>query len=397
MLFDSFSDLCKDIWNEYFGMILDARYKVESSGVPLYPRYIIFTKYDGFYSMELLGAEISPPKSLITKKRNGGDIHRFFDLFGGNKHKAIFELGGGSGGFTGVCLAHPHDRDAVLARFPFIGLYESTLVRVDGDGSVFEFVDGFESVYIDQCYLINSSGNLYRCKNILFMAIFNSSIKSSEVKGFFEKTLGTNKNEIMARGIFTVKAGFEDVANISALQNVYITDGYRETLIGDILSSSPGILRSAFDVLDFVYEPYLEWVEKPERSTDIAINPDFIMWRSDGTSIILDLKLAKVDKKRLVKGDRKRRRFVDYVVEGISQLSNYYEYFDFEGNRSFAYKKYGIRIESPQLILVVGSMENLSADEVNEAMRAYRDISIIDYDTLVSSFLKADSGGAIAK
>ncbi len=71
----------------------------------------------------------------------------------------------------------------------------------------------------------------------------------------------------------------------------------------------------------------------------------------------------------------------------MAQLANYKEYFDYPKNADYARDKYGIQVNEPKLVLVVGSWENSSSDEVNQAQRRYPDIEVIDYDTFCHLFI----------
>ncbi len=89
---------------------------------------------------------------------------------------------------------------------------------------------------------------------------------------------------------------------------------------------------------------------------------------------------------------RKRRRFVDYVQEGIAQLANYAEYFTFEKNREHAFEKYGIKVNDPNLVLVVGHFDNANKAEIEEASRQVKgNISIMDYDSFLQLFLLSNN------
>jgi len=48
-------------------------------------------------------------------------------------------------------------------------------------------------------------------------------------------------------------------------------------------------------------------------------------------------------------------------------------------------------IVDPGLVLVVGNWDNTKLQEVEEARLPLENVSIIDFDTLVQSFLRADS------
>jgi hypothetical protein len=112
--------------------------------------------------------------------------------------------------------------------------------------------------------------------------------------------------------------------------------------------------------------------------------------RSDGFFDIIDLKRAILETQSVTRGKRNRRGFVSYVGDGIQQLANYREYFEFPANREYAEAKYGIRVRDPNLTLVVGNMETANHDEVRQAMRQYigTRINVVDFDTVISKILR---------
>jgi hypothetical protein len=179
----------------------------------------------------------------------------------------------------------------------------------------------------------------------------------------------------------------------ASLQNLYLSVGMGETTIGYILWDHAEILRGALKSNHIEFAPYLRWIEHDGTVEEEAIIPDFMAQREDGFFDIYDLKTAALDRRRITKGQRRRRRFIDYVEEGMAQLANYREYFSYAANAQFAADRYGIQVKSPKLTLIAGSMDNTDAGEVVEACRRYRDIALIDYDTLVQLFI----GGAVAE
>jgi len=118
------------------------------------------------------------------------------------------------------------------------------------------------------------------------------------------------------------------------------------------------------------------------------LNPDLVIRRPGGYFDILDLKLAKVDKASLFQWRDARRRFIDYVSEGLSQLANYRHYFFSPVNARWAERNLQIRARDPSLVLVIGNFENMDSTDFKKALRSYDNrFSIIDYDTLISRFL----------
>ena len=112
------------------------------------------------------------------------------------------------------------------------------------------------------------------------------------------------------------------------------------------------------------------------------------LWR------IVDFKLPLLNRKNVTRGGHRRRRFIDSIAEGISQLYNYHDYFTHEDNVTAAVARLGERVRDPSLTLVVGTSENVDAEEVGQALRAYKAVDIIDYDTLVKLYRSGSGPGA---
>ena len=233
------------------------------------------------------------------------------------------------------------------------------------------------------CILINRKENVVRCKNILSACIVKNSISKTQLSELFTGTIRDNE----VKGVHTVgDAGLRLIVG-GQLQSMFPFPGLREPTIGESLRLHPDVVKKAFKTEHFEYEPYLEWIEHDGTCADKAINPDLLVKRNDGYYDIYDLKTAVLDRKSVTKANRKRRRFIDYVEEGISQLANYREYFEYPKNAEFAKIKYGIEVNNPRLVLVVGSWENVDIDEVNQACRKYRNVQVIDYDTVCQMFM----------
>jgi len=281
-------------------------------------------------------------------------------------------------------MGHEFEIDALTARFPFLKVYQSRLIRKGGHGSVLGFADSFQSCFVENSALINTDGNLFRCKNILHLIIVRRTIKSPELRDLMNHI--TSGHEV--KGVHTVpNEDAEAVAIAGHLQSLYLSPGLRETTIGDFLSAYPEILKHGLGA-----SSYLRWLEHDGTVEEEAINPDLLVGRLDGQFDIYDLKTAALDRLNITKGKRNRRRFIDYVNEGIAQLANYRRYFEFEKNREHAFQKYGVLINNPGLVLVVGNWDNSKVQEIKEAALPLHNISLIDFDTLVQHFLGERTG-----
>lgn len=388
MLFDKFIQEVKEGLDKYFKYVsqMQAQGNLYSNGGSiLFPNILLVTNCSGFYIAELVGA-VRNYKGLTLKRHTESSIYRYLSQFDDSYPDSCMHLNGAQNGFRNLCLAQDADLESVKERFPSLELYGTKLQRVGGRGSVFSFGPEFESCGIENCLLVNKLDKLYRCKNILAAYIFKSSISKEKLVSFFNNFLGDKE----VKGVHTTHGKNEEKLIVAGqLQSMYLLPGLHETTIGEFLHLHPEIIRLAFKTEHFEYEPYLPWIEHDGTCEDIAINPDLLIKRSDGFYDIYDLKTAALTRKNVTKGGRKRRRFIDYIEEGVAQLVNYKEYFTYNSNQEYAYEKYKINVNNPSLVLVAGNWENSNPDEIQQARRRYPDIEIIDYDTFCHLFLGA--------
>jgi len=387
MLFEEFTPIIESWWNEYLTKIVTyQKIGVVNSGNKkiLFPNILLVTEANNFYIAELIGAN-KEFSGLNIRKHKENSIYRYLNQFDDSSPDfPLFILNSAGVSFRFLCLAREADFKIVKNRFPFIELYQSRLSSSHkGRGSVFLFGEDFSSCCIENSVLVNNCENMFRCKNILELFIFKKDISKNEVVEFFENT--TSGGAI--KGIHTVSEGeMESLIIGGHLQSMYLFPKLRETTLGDFIRLHPDVIKKAFKTSHFVYEPYLKWIEHNGAVTDVAINPDLLVRRDDGFYDIYDFKTAVLMRKNITKGERRRRRFIDYVEEGVAQLSNYREYFDYPKNREFAKTKYGIEVKNPKLVLLVGSWENTNANQIYEACRKYKNVSIIDFDTFTHLF-----------
>ncbi|MAY36098.1 MAG: hypothetical protein CMN84_08370 [Spongiibacteraceae bacterium] len=388
MVFEKFVTETKAIWEKYLSYVyrMQCAGSLDSGGgFVLYPNILLVTNCSGFYVVELVGAT-KKYNGLVVKRHKEKSIYRYMSQFDDSTPDPLVHMDGSEHGFRFLCLAQEADFNEIKMRFPSIELYGSKLNRTGGKGSVFSFGENFQSCSIENCILVNKREQLFRCKNILAAYIFKNTVSKKILVEFFKKALG----EKDVKGVHTVKEKPEEQIVVAGqLQSMYLLPGLHETTIGEFLNRHPEIIKNAFKTDHFEYEPYLEWLDHDGTCEDAAINPDFLVKRPDGYFDIYDLKTAALAKKNVTKGGRRRRRFIDYVEEGVAQLANYEEYFKYPRNSEHAKNKYGVEVENPKLVLIVGSWENSSPEEVTQAIRRYPSIKVIDYDTFCHQFIGA--------
>lgn len=389
MLFDKFVKETGSFWSSYLNRMaeLQKRGNLDSkNGVVLYPNILIVNEFYGFFVAELIGAR-KEYGGMTIKRHKEKSIYRYLSQFDDDMSAPAMHLNGSQIGFRFLCIAQEADFEEVKKRFPFIELFPTKLNRTGGKGNVFSFGGNFSSCFVENSVLVNRKENIFRCKNILELIIVKKNITKNELRRLFEHM--TEGNSV--KGVHTVSKEKEESLIIGGhLQSMYLTPGMSEPTIGEYIKSHPEIVKGAFKTKHFEYEPFLEWIEHDGTVKDTAINPDLLVQREDGFYDIYDLKTAVLSRKKLIKGERKRRRFIDYVEEGVAQLANYREYFQHTKNKDLAKRKYGIEIHNPGLVLIVGSWENAPKEEIDQACRRYKDIAIIDFDTLIHLFIGAE-------
>lgn len=380
MLFEKFVHETKSWWTEYLTKINQAQKDgnlLNDSMTVLYPTILVATKFEKHYMAELIGASLGFT-GLSVKIHKEKSIYRYLNQFDDKNSSSVIHLDAALTNLRFLTISTPAQIDSLKNRFPQIDLNESILRPIYEPDCALSFGDNFISTGIENSTLINQRKNLFRTKNILSMYIFAKRTTKSQVIGLYNNTIKDNE----VKGIHTVSNGNIVKTVVSQFQNMYLQPGLRETTIGDFIKTHPEIIKLAFNARRFEYEPSLEWHEHDGTCQDKYINPDLMIENESGQWDIYDLKTALLDRARITKDERKRRRFIDYVDEGIAQLANYREYFKYKKNQDHAREKFKMHVSEPKLVLVVGSWDNFDSDEVNQASRQLdKSIDFIDYDT----------------
>lgn len=360
----------------------------------LFPNIALFTETEHHYLVELLGASHGFFEFRV-KKHEQASTEQYISQFDVDTEESepALKLDGRRHQMRKMCVSHDLDIKALKKRFRHIDLFPSKLFRQNSKGNLLAFGDKFESCSMDNCLLVNNQNNLYRCKHILHLDIVDKGISKSEYRRFLDEVTNQNADAESRRvsSVHTVSARERKTIVSGQLQSLYLFPGLRETTIGDFINEHREIVREAFDAESVEYEKRLEWVDKNTKLDREYIRPDILLERSDGYYDIIDLKTAFLQKRSITTGESRNRKFLSRVEKGASQLAQYEYYFESAKNRDFAKEEHGIEIDSPRKILIVGSYDNASKSEVREAMRRYNRIEIIDYDTLVTLFLKSGS------
>jgi hypothetical protein len=360
----------------------------------LYPTHLLLVESQDHIIVELLGCRSDFDKKdklgnkLIVAKRTITFTEDHFDQFGARDGSPAVTLGTSHSVLTDLLFTRTEETPALVSRLPSIRGFERryNLRRPDGAGSLIAFTRAVECCVLKSCSFVNAREGIFRLKSVHFAPILHKDVNPAIVSTVLKRDLPPKT----ACGVVERSNAVATAMLLSGqFQSLYLSPTVHETTIGSFLSAHPQLITNALGAVDHIYEPTLPWVDKPSGVDREAINPDMLLRRPDGFWDIVDFKTAALDRTNLTKGGHARRRFIDYVYEGLAQLANYADYFSFPANLALAqqkYEKYGIKISEPRLVLVVGSTENCDPSEVRQALRAHSNAEIIDYDTLLGAY-----------
>ncbi len=389
MNIDQLISVNKTVWKNYLNRISKLRLE---NGLMLFPKILLITEVNNFFIIELLGATKSF-EEIVVKKHKATNVESYLFQFNYDEKiqpKDTNEID--TFGITRILFGSLIEEEMIRTRFSFQNRWGSGIVTSHEDlsaSSFFNFSKGINFMEFNDCCIVNKLENVYRLKSIIHLHVVSKKITKPNYKKYLLNTL---TNEIVSTNdvkgaLFSDSIDVETNILYSQFLNIYSFSSLRETTIGEFLNKNPSILKKAFDLKSFEYEPELEWLEGNPEEDENSINPDFLIQRDDGYWDILDIKLPYWSKQKLTKSKRKRRSFLQIVDDAISQLANYEDYFNFDKNKLLAEKKYGVKINNPKLIIVIGNYNNYDKTEIQEASRKLKDnFMIIDYDTLNLKF-----------
>lgn len=361
----------------------------------LFPSTLIFTETDTHYVFELLGSRRDNGPLLIKDNGKISSFNRLVGSFEPDDHTG-YMFGAGTAEptnihkhFADLTLTSQFDMEQLEERFPgFSALSPAAQLRSFLPADSFMSIDAqsLRTVAISRCYLTSHLGHVARPRYINFLFGDSKQVDKQEFIEDLGGYMDTPSSSLM--GVSPVAAGHAELLQLSAeFASLYFQD-VEETTLTLFLSRHEEMIRRAFGADKVFFEKELEWIEGNPDPTEASIRPDVILRKRDGSWMIMDFKLPLLDRAKITAGRRARRRFIYTVNDGISQLFNYADYFNFPANRAAAALILGEEVSNPQLALIVGTTENVEMTEVDEARRSYKAVDIVDYDTLVRLFLE---------
>lgn len=383
-----FEEITAKFWRDYLSHVASeqraGRLRVSEYGSTLsYPHMLLLTETTDFFLAELIGAK-SRFGGLTVKKHKIPSIDSYLGQPSEGRAMVEVEVYGVS--LVNLYFASTTSRTALTDRFPRLGeLWETGLAYPIDKFSRSLNVDPRKAkqLAISNCLLVNDSDGVVRTHSIVDLQITSKLETGQAHREFIAQRFPHPR---LGGVTLSDQADGPALRTASSFSSMYQMQGLRETTIGEYLRDSEDILRTALGARAIQYEVQLPWIDG-DAGDATAIRPDLFIERLDGYFDICDLKLPLLKKPRLTRGNRNRRRFVDSVEEGISQLAHYEEYFSTPKNAAYAFDHCGIKVSNPKKLLIVGNWENFDARKVAEASRKLRPVEVLNYDAISSLYL----------
>lgn len=389
MQFEEFSKITLSFWRERLSLVhkmVKVKAGLEHLYKATYPSMLLVTNCNGFFVAELVGC-VEGYQGLTLKKLKSQSTHKYLSQFDDRKIDPLMHLDVRKAVIRNCCLARELDEEKLKERFPALDLFGTKLIG-GTEGALLTFGNGFESLEMGECFLVNQRGSAYRCKYITALFMVAKNITSKDLKLLYKDACSNEQGMTAVR----TRLRNDEVLTVAGLfQNIYLAGGLHETTIGEFIKTHPDIIFKALSCTSFLQEKSFKWIKKPYDLDDGEIRPDLLVRRSDGCYDIYDLKTAALNEKNLIRGKSSRKRFIDYVHEGVAQLRNYAEYFKIPENAQYARDKHDVVVEDPKLVLIVGNWDNADPHEVARVVELYNDVTVIDYDTLCGLYVSAAS------
>lgn len=397
----TFARAAERFWNEYLAAV-DAALVAGHlrTGVPdpvvTFPQSLLVTRVPNHFVCELVGGR-RKHRPLRVLKHELPNIDLYFNQFNypaGTKAQLVFPDETHHSGVSGLRLNAPTSLDALESRFPGVAavLPSAGLISASEEAtSTVEIAPMATLLGFERCVMVNSLGPAVRLRNIQTAVVVRRDTTEMEfleyMRSEYRLPLGGP-----VRGVSVAPgARAEAIQRAAQFANLYLMNKLRETSIGAFLAQHEEVVLGGLGADRALFETSFRWQVTSPDPDEEGIRPDIVLGHPDGSCSVVDLKLPLLDRAKITRSDRRRRRFVDSVEDGIAQLAHYREFFEVPEHQALVRAEHGLEIAGARYALVVGNYENTTPEEVAEASRRLGSFDLLDYDTLLQLYV-ASSG-----
>ncbi len=141
------------------------------------------------------------------------------------------------------------------------------------------------------------------------------------------------------------------------------------------------ILKMALPAVKVLHQKKCEWKTDPSRPSLI---PDFFAVKANGYADVVEFKMPKL-KGASVVGNVNRETLSAEIHSYIAQTRTYKEYFQESAHRLLVQRKYGIKVQSPKRVVVMGRRWQFTSAVWRSVLSEFPDLTVLTYDDLVDS------------
>jgi len=388
-----FRSLTEAAFNKYLAAIAPVLsagqyYTQVPDPIPSFPQMMIVTTLPDHFAVELVGGRRSNRELKVIKRKLDDEGLYFGQFHYPANTRAVVELNG-QNTIKSFAIITKDARQELHRRLPAIAdMYPTSLNWVGpGEPPALGFDASANYLHVEDMLLANALNSMVRVRHIRFSLVIAKDTKATDYHAYLDRLLSmVNGAEVVAAQLIP-RGKAEKVFGAAQFANIFLMNQLHETSIGTFIDQHREILLSALEGQQLISEPHLTWVVPSPDPNEHAINPDLFVQRADGNWDVYDLKLALLNRKDLTIGERKRRRFVATIEDGIAQLAHYRDFLSIPEHAAQANTKYGVTFNRPRFVLVVGNYENVDAEKIAEARRRFPDLELIDYDSLLLLYL----------
>jgi hypothetical protein len=363
-----------------------------ANGTTAFPTMVCITEFRHHFIAEFFGHAERFRKltwHCKTKSKNRC-ANEYFQQFSNATRGGISTSIGTRGfSFVGLTISDALDSDRAFERLNL----KSAAVRMSrlqftqpGCGTL-ALAERDNSLFLVDCIFLNSRDTTVRAKWLSMCVVASKDLSTTGLEkdlSFLNCASGGPRSPLEHRMQLPLHVDINRMHD-AEFRSLYLTPAIRETMIGGYLALRPEVIARSLGATAFLFERELLW--QPPELAKSSIKPDIFFRRQDGYWDICDLKTAELLQTTLTTGGQKRRRFKEVILEGAAQLAHYADYFKDPLNAKFAEDECGIRVNNPNLFLIVGDRDNMPQQVVLEAARMLDDrYQILDFDTVAELY-----------
>lgn len=314
------------------------------------------------------------------------------------------------GSIVGMKFSGTGGKIELLPRVPCTNLF----VPTSAEAIEMMMNNGWDMTAEDMKFAMNTSGffppsdDFARIVNCFFYAVDNDRLRTRRIQwlDFFPLNVLSHdemETTIEEKLVISVWPDFSEVIEHDSQfsfpypgtfehERLALLNRFRELLLAPEITepkitgwlAKPAhqfILKMALPAVNVLHQKECKW--KTDHSRPSVI-PDFFAVRANGYADIVEFKLPKLKGSSVV-GTVNRQTLSAEIQSYIAQARTYKEYFQETVHQESVLQKYGIKVQNPKRVLVMGRRWEFTTSEWRNVLSEFPDLTVLSYDDLIDS------------